>query len=798
MTKKKTVAHKRAQSNPAVKAAQDILTLAEPKGGGELTDTQQKRLLGKCESTISANVEAYYAVGVALATIRDRGLYKIDGSKTFEAYCQAKWSFGRARAYQLIEAADVVTNVNNCRQNALPLPSNEAQARPLAKLPPEQQINVWKKVVDSVPEGKVTAKIVAEAVAESAPEDASDSVFNPTNDNIDWAKWSWNPVTGCHLGCSYCYARSIAERFRDKFPKGFQPHFRKERLVAPKNTKIPKGREREPGVRNVFVCSMADLFGEWVPQKWIDAVLKAVAENPQWNFLFLTKNPARLVGIEWPANAWVGTTVDRQARVKPAIAAFQKIKAPVRFLSCEPLLEELTFPTLDCFDWVIIGAQSASGAEPEIQPDSKWVQGLVNQAWTAGKPVYFKPNLRSAVREYPDHAPPAPYYGAPIDLPDLIARIDPNHKPVWDGMLEPHQEALARYFLRCNSNGKALEPTRPKVVKWYGPFACQRSFPSGHRYVINTYTGCSFNCTYCYARGYGPPTASPKDDFHKLIDADMEDLERFAVPPAPVHISNSTDPFQPLEREKRHTRHALEQILAHRGRFTTVTLLTKNPSLPVKDGYIDLFKQLMVSPVNPEDGQPFSGIPFEVQVSLAFWREAARKAYDGNAPTVASRCKGIEALTVSGIPVVLRVDPLFPRLPLGTVEKSMKDFGLTEPQSLDDLENLVMFAKDAGVSRIIYSAAKIVRARGGMDETMKSMLEVYREIAVPDKLKCTGGTWRLPLPVVKQHIETPFLEICGRLGVKAAFCMHDLVVAGRAKPVEVIDVASAAPVEGRL
>ena len=155
---------------------------------------------------------------------------------------------------------------------------------------------------------------------------------------------------------------------RNQFPKGFKPHFRKERLAAPQNTLIPKGREREPGIRNVFVCSMADLFGDWVPQKWIDAVLKAVAENPQWNFLFLTKNPSRLVEIEWPANAWVGTTVDRQARVEPAIAAFQKIKAPVRFLSCEPLLEELNFPTLDCFDWVIIGAQSAAGRNRRFSP----------------------------------------------------------------------------------------------------------------------------------------------------------------------------------------------------------------------------------------------------------------------------------------------------------------------------------------------------------------------------------------------------------------------------------------------
>ena len=427
--------------------------------------------------TISTYVEGYLAVAVAVRTIQRLGLYKIAGYDNFEAYCRARWDFSRQRAYQLIDAANVVENVNNCRQLALPPPANEAQARELAKLPSEQQVEVWKTVVDNAPDGKITAKLVAEEVAEAITKGESDSVFNTVNENIDWAKWSWNPVTGCQFGCSYCYARSMTERFPNNFPKGFKPHFRKDRLGAPKNTLIPKGREREPGIRNVFVCSMADLFGAWVPQKWIDDVLKVVAENPQWNFLFLSKNPLRLVEIEWPANAWVGTTVDRQARVEPAIAAFQKINAPVRFLSCEPLLEELNFPTLDCFNWVIIGAQSSSGAESEIQPDPKWVQVLVNQAWTAGKPVYFKPNLRSAVREYPDHDPPAPYYGPPIDLPELISRIDPSHKSVWDGISKRHQEALARYFLSCSSKGNALKPTRPKVVKWYGPFACQKQFP---------------------------------------------------------------------------------------------------------------------------------------------------------------------------------------------------------------------------------------------------------------------------------------------------------------------------------
>jgi protein gp37 len=146
---------------------------------------------------------------------------------------------------------------------------------------------------------------------------------------------------------------------------------------------------------------MADLFGEWVEQAWIDQVLDAVRQAPQWNFIFLTKNPSRLVHIDWPANSWVGTTVDRQSRVEPAIEAFQRFEAPVKFVSCEPLLEFVKFPTLKCFDWLIIGAQSASGAEPEFQPESAWVKELILEAFVAHIPLYCKPNLRAGIRDYP-------------------------------------------------------------------------------------------------------------------------------------------------------------------------------------------------------------------------------------------------------------------------------------------------------------------------------------------------------------------------------------------------------------
>ncbi|GAF99332.1 unnamed protein product, partial [marine sediment metagenome] len=213
------------------------------------------------------------------------------------------------------------------------------------------------------------------------------------------AAWSWNPVTGCKRGCDYCYARDIANRFN---PQKFEPTYHPERLAAPYNTTVPEpSEEGDTGYKSVFVCSMADLFGPWVPQKWIDDVILTISGAPQWTFLFLTKYPKRMVDIGWPSNAWVGTTVDTQARVRVAEESFAKIKAPVKFVSCEPMLEKLTFSSLNMFDWVVMGGASKSSKTPEFNPPWLWAEHLLNQAREAGCDVYFKPNLKNRPREYP-------------------------------------------------------------------------------------------------------------------------------------------------------------------------------------------------------------------------------------------------------------------------------------------------------------------------------------------------------------------------------------------------------------
>ena len=272
-----------------------------------------------------------------------------------------------------------------------------------------------KKVVEEVKGARQNIEHLSEKLAIVHSKNPNyKPTFNATNENINWAGWSWNPVTGCLHDCPYCYARATATNsyYRDAFPTQFKPTFHPGRLTAPENTRIPQGKQGIDGMRRVFVGSMADIFGDWVPVEWIQKIIAVCEKNTQWDYLFLTKNPKRYLEFEFPKNCWLGATADTQARADEAVIAFaefdEKTKAKdgysnIKFLSCEPLIEPIFLKETDpcVVDLLIIGALKNSEKDMKKQPKWKWVESLILQAVRADCLYVFKPNLVVRPSEYP-------------------------------------------------------------------------------------------------------------------------------------------------------------------------------------------------------------------------------------------------------------------------------------------------------------------------------------------------------------------------------------------------------------
>lgn len=256
---------------------------------------------------------------------------------------------------------------------------------------------------------------------------------------IEWCDSTWNPVTGCMHGCEYCYARNQTRRFsghdgfiRDygsnglheidvaaerktksgkfikaPYPFGFEPTFHRYRLNEPVNVKQPQ---------NIFVGSMADLFGDWVPDEWIKAVFEACASAPQHKYLFLTKNPDRYYQLgEGDENiipddgicGWFGASATTEEQAQ---AAYENLNCT--WMSLEPLhgefSEEFFTHTVMVGDgvvdeirrwqWIVIGAETGSHKR-KVVPKREWIENIIEQCHAVGTPVLMKNSLAAIWKE---------------------------------------------------------------------------------------------------------------------------------------------------------------------------------------------------------------------------------------------------------------------------------------------------------------------------------------------------------------------------------------------------------------
>jgi protein gp37 len=210
---------------------------------------------------------------------------------------------------------------------------------------------------------------------------------------IEWTDATWNPVRGCTKvspGCKHCYAETFAERFRGvpghPYEQGFDLMLVPSKLETPFEWKQP---------RRVFVNSMSDLFHEKVPTAYIQQVAQVMKTADWHTYQVLTKRARRMKNLlndelnefSHLSHIWWGVSVENRKHGLPRIEELRKAPASVRFLSIEPLLEDLGSIDLTGISWVIVGGESGPGAR---EMKAAWVRSIREQCQDANVPFFFK------------------------------------------------------------------------------------------------------------------------------------------------------------------------------------------------------------------------------------------------------------------------------------------------------------------------------------------------------------------------------------------------------------------------
>ena len=201
---------------------------------------------------------------------------------------------------------------------------------------------------------------------------------------IEWTDQTWNPTVGCtpvSPGCDNCYAKAMHRRLRGMWSEKYLGLFNVPRYWPNElQRKFPKKSKK------IFINSMGDLFHNEIPETFVYMILEIIEKNPQHTFQILTKRPQNIPAIKWPDNVWIGVTIESKEYL-PRLNWLKIINAKTKFISFEPLLDDIGIIDLEGIDWVIIGAETGPHAR---FMSIGWVRSIMIQSYMLGVPFFFK------------------------------------------------------------------------------------------------------------------------------------------------------------------------------------------------------------------------------------------------------------------------------------------------------------------------------------------------------------------------------------------------------------------------
>ncbi len=201
---------------------------------------------------------------------------------------------------------------------------------------------------------------------------------------IEWTNMTWNPTTGCtsvSAGCDNCYAKVMHRRLRGMGNEKYMGLFNVPRCWP---NELKRNFGKKP--KKIFVNSMGDLFHNEIPEDFVFKILKVIEKNPQHTFQILTKRPQNIPAIKWPDNVWMGITIESKEYL-PRLNWLKIINAKTKFISFEPLLEDIGIIDMEGIDWVIAGAET--GPQARFMSIG-WARSVMLQCHFLRIPFFFK------------------------------------------------------------------------------------------------------------------------------------------------------------------------------------------------------------------------------------------------------------------------------------------------------------------------------------------------------------------------------------------------------------------------